>query len=259
MSFGRYNGPQRPRLTLLDKQSSAPAEIVFQFKPINFTENQAANWASSSSLGRDNPILQYNSGDQVVYEFEAQFWAETEADAIETIIEALRNARRRDDNLGRPPLWNFNWGSIISDNVVVKSVGDIRYSDVRPDGTARGANCRITLWKYEQTDIILTDPNKPLPSTYYRPAKVGEIWEQVALREYGDPLLGDALRRMNPQLHVPGDKPATVLALLPVSRFQGIAIEPYSIPLQRTTAGIAARKAMWDKRSQSRGSAIVLL
>lgn len=251
-----FIGPPKPSLTPIDKKTSA-SKIVFQFRPLGMQEDRGNFYGSANTHGRENPILQFNHGEQIGWSFNCVLYAERFTDDVQPKLDALKEALKRDPKLKRPPLYSFVWGKIINEVVVVQSLGNIQYTDVRPDGTIRGASLPIKLLKYTQTDLEVTDPNKPPPSTFYVQAKDGDMWEHIAGREYGDPLIGDILRRLNPALPVPGDKPGTTLALLPAERFADVEVEPYSIPLQRTAAGLARRQKFLDMRSVSKTSTII--
>jgi hypothetical protein len=231
--------------------------IEFQFQPSGMLETAAANWASGTGMTREHPILQYSHGEQRSFQFEARLFAKDFLDNLDDKINALKGAIARDPRLGRPPRWEFTWGSVIPhETVVVKQVGPIKYDDIRPDGTIRGAVFPIVLLVYRMVDVELT--GKPEPSTFYGITRSGDQWEDIALREYGDPLMGDLLRRMHPLIPFPGQNPGVIVALPPAAKLRNEIIEPDSTPLRRTEAGLALRQSMSEKRSHPRESAILL-
>src|SRR3990172_3389398 len=257
MGFLVQWAPPLPELRPHPKANPGVAAIQFQFQPQGPVLNEAASWVSANAQGRDHPILQFARGQQTTITFEAKLFAETITDNIQDKLDALRASSKQLAPFGRPPVWIFVWGSIIHETVVVESVGNIRYDAIRQDGSARGVFFAITLLKYVPYDIQLTDPNAPLGGTFFTRARDGDLWEDVALREYGDPLMGDLLRRRNPDLAEPGDEPVRVLSLPPASTLRLEVIEPVSIPLRRTTAGLALRQSVYESRGATRPSAIV--
>jgi len=246
-----------PQLIPDKRANPGLATIQFQFQPQGLAINEGAAWTAANAQGRDHPILQFARGQQTMITFEAKLFAETITDNIDDKITAMRNSSKQLAPFGRPPVWTFVWGSIINETVVVESVGNIRYDAIRQDGSARGVLFAITLLKYVPFDIALTDPNAPLGGTFFTRARHGDLWEDVALREYNDPLMGDLLRRRNPDLAEPGDVPGRVLSLPPASTLRLEAIEPLSIPLRRTSAGLALRQGVYELRGATRPSAIV--
>ncbi len=126
--------------------------------------------------------------------------------------------------------------------VFVRSVGGIVYDDIRSDGTIRGATLQITLEKiknenaadvagtslaslitstlgivstiagaasFAATKNAINIPGGSLHTTGKTiVAKQGMSFESIALKEYGNPLLGDILRRAQPEKAnlKPGDK-----------------------------------------------------
>ena len=233
-------------------------KITFQFPPQQMTENIGVTWATSNAPTRGVPIVQFAHGELDTISFTAKLWATHALDNIKDKLEAMKRSVRQDPTLLRPPIWLFVWGEAIDDLVVIDSIGGIRYDSLRSDGSVRGCTFAITLSRYTFFDVAATDPNAPPPSTFFVPARSGDIWEAVARTEYGNPDLGDLLRRRNPGLAEPGNNPGQVLALLPRSRYRDEPIEPASIPLQRTTAALTRRLEAWDERTVARESTVLI-
>lgn len=247
------HAPPYPELRPLDEGYPT---INFQFPPISFTENRAANWASQTGMTRENPILQFSNGEQRSFQFQARIWAHNESVSVEPIIDELKRATERDPDLGRPPRWSFVWGTAVSETVVVRSIGNIRYDELRPDGSLRGALLQIELLVWRFTDVEFS--GEPTPSTHYVVLRQGDTWEGVALKEYGDPDLGDLLRRRNPATLFPGCKPGTVVELPPRQKLLDEAeLEPDSGPLRRTEEALEERARLFEARSQPRESLVL--
>lgn len=247
------HAPPLPELRPLDPGFSI---IRFQFPPTGFSEERTVNWASATGMTRENPILQFSNGNQRTYTFGARLWAANSDEDIEPIVIELERATERDPNLGRPPRWCFVWGTAVNETVVVQSIGGIRYDDLRHDGSLRGVTLQMTLLVWRFIDVEIT--GQPLPSTFYAVIKEGDTWESLALREYKDPILGDLLRRQNPEIMFPTDHVGKVVALPPLNTLlESGVLEPDSAPLQRTAESLEVRADLFEKRA-SRKSSIIL-
>lgn len=242
----------RPVLVPVDKGYS---RIPFQFVAENVTQAFSAGWAEGNAMNRDNPILQFTHGMQKVLSFEARLFAETNVDTIQPLIEKLEASVTRDPKLGRPPIWIFVWGSVFDIQCVVESIGGVRYDNIRPDGTFRGATCSMTLRRYEPFDLEVTDPDARPKDTFYRVVREGDLWEHLAARQYGDALKGELLRRLNPS------QPTPVVGktvLMPdADKFYDVIINPEAAPLARTEDGIALRRTMFAQRAKARVSTVL--
>lgn len=252
----RSNEIERP---VLEPHSSNPnfPKFRFQFPPSgDFTEDGVgSDYAEATSLNRPFPIRQFVKGKQRVYSFEAMLFADSVGSNIDKDVDALRRAATRDDDLGRPPIWEFFWGPI-NEVVVVDSVGGIKYGRLRPDGTFRDARFNLQLSVYNQFDIKLTDPDARPHDTVYYIAQDGDTWERIAARQYNSALLGDFLRRRYPSM--PGaPTPGTILRLPDKAKMADLIVTPESIPLKRTAEGLALAREMFRLRGGVRTSLVV--
>lgn len=229
--------------------------IPFQFIPGGLTYNVASNYAETSTLNRDNPILQFTRGALKTISLEVRLFAETSTRDVKPLLDELERACLRDPTLARPPIWVFVWGSVFDIQVVVESIGDVRYDTLRPDGTVHGVTLALSLKRYEAYDLKLTDPDARPKDTFYRQARQGETWESLAGRHYREPLWGEHLRRLNPGLEAPV-LGSTVL-LPDADKLRGTPITPQSFPLARTEAGIAFRRGLFAIRGRSKVSTIL--
>jgi len=186
-------------------------EVRGQFMPSGLVENVAGDWAEQSTIGLDQPILQFVSGRLDTISFDAKLWAlhqgsaNTPKDDLESEPQSIsgtarsrfsdiRNLARSDPDLGRPHVWLFTVGTQFSQLVVVRSVGGIRYDRMRPDGSLRGALFSIDMARYLEAGLSQIAAGESLVSG----ALEGEDYEALAKRVYKEPILGEALRRRNP-------------------------------------------------------------
>ena len=231
-------------------------EIVFQYEPQNLTESASSAYSSSTGMNRSNPFVQFSNGEQRTVTFEARMWASDSTQTIEERIADLKAAVEIDDDLKRPPRYQFIWGSVVDVLVVVQSIGGIRYDRLRPDGTAIGATLSINLMKVVEWDVELVAEDRAT-DTFYSPTKAGDQWETIAVRQYGDALMGELLRRLNPSIPFPSDVPGTIVKLPRPETLRNEPIEPTSPPLERTSEGLALAGRVVAARSISRESSVL--
>jgi hypothetical protein len=254
--------PPKPKLVLLDNsdrqgdRSSLPDVIEFKFQPTDFTMDIGSAWAASTGMNRALPIIQFSHGEQQGFAFTMRLFGEHNDDDVQAQFDLIKSTCLKDEDLRRPPRWQFVWGQFVDETVVVKTVGGIKVDDLRPDGTLRGATFSIQLLVYRSVDVALVAEDRP-SDTFYSVTKRGDTWEDIALREYDEPAYGDVLRQSNAGLPFPGQTPGKIVKLPKLENIRTVIIEPTSIPLARTAAGLALRRDMYAKRSVSRQSAIL--
>lgn len=252
----------RPKLVSLEKDPRnadripTPDEIVFQFQPTDFQADVGAAWATSSGMNRPDPILQYSHGEQRGFSFGMRLFGLNNDMDIQATYDSIVATVAKDDDLRRPPRWQFIWGQFIDETVVVKSVGGIKVGELRPDGTLMDVTFSIQLLVYRSVDVALVAEDRPT-DTFFAVTKRGDTWEDIALREYSDPAYGDILRQRNARLPFPGQTPGVIVKLPKLENIRNEVIAPTSIPLARTASGLALRRDMYAKRSISRQSVIL--
>lgn len=231
-------------------------EIVFQYEPQNVTESYGSAYSSSTGMNRANPLVQFSNGEQKTITFDARMWASDSTQTIEARIEDLKRAVDPDDDLKRPPRYQFVWGSLIDALVVVQSIGGIRYDRLRPDGTAIGCTLSINLMRVVEWDVELVAEDR-VTDTFYAPTKSDDQWETIAVRQYGDALMGELLRRRNPSIPFPGAAPGTIVKLPRPETLRNEPISPSSPPLERTSEGLALAARVVAARSVPRATPVL--
>lgn len=180
-------------------------------------------------------------------------------------IEMLKNFARPDSKLGRQHRFTLNIGTELQFDVFVKSPGRIAYDDIRSDGTIRGASFDMQLIKIRPENVqpesgistaALIKTTLGVATTVAGAAaaaglidipgaslhtidkvidvKEGDTFEKIAAREYGNPLLGDILRRAQPDkldLKVSTERRLQIVTIKR-NEITQIAVEPQSIPLR---------------------------
>lgn len=204
--------------------------IQGQFPPQQLTENVAGVWAEAGTLGLDHPILQFVRGALETITLDAKCWANHQGvlgvleDNIKEVVDQIRGLPRRDPALGRPHVWLLTVGDEFSQQVVVRSVGGIRYDRMRPfNKSLRGAMFSIEFIRYIEYTLEESAKSESLIVN----VREGDFYESIAAREYGDPQMGEVLRRRNPdmldltvgdKLHIPPkDIARAELSLAPAS------------------------------------------
>lgn len=229
--------------------------LTGQFSPTDLTEDISANYAELATLGREQPILQYQRGELIKIRFGAMIWAEHQgifglgADDIEDTVFEVRRLPQRDIDLKRPEIFDLTIGD--TDNLhmtcVVKSVGGVRYDRLRPlDGSLRGVRFNIECWRYDPFDQDLTgSANESLVVT----RKSNESFELMARKVYGSAAVGEPLRRRNPKKVVleTGD----LIRFPPKANLTvGFVLEPASTAMKPTDRQLATRRDFFDLRSR---------
>ena len=209
--------------------------IEGQFPPQQLTENVAGVWAEGNTIGLDQPILQFVRGALETITLEAKVWAKHQGilglfeDNVKDVVDQIRNLPRPDPSLGRPHVWILCVGDEFSQQVVVRSVGGIRYDRLRPwNKSLRGAMFSIEFLRYTEYSL---EAIASVAESLIIDIQDGDFYETIAAREYGDASLGEVLRRRNPGMLDP--KSGEQLHIPPVNIVRGqLSLTPTSLPLK---------------------------
>ena len=240
------------------EDGSNPKELQGQFEPEDLTENIRSNYSQTTSLNRSHPITQFISGDLETITFTATLWnRDVLFGKAEEHLNLLKNWTRRDAKLGHPPILNF-WvgdGMVTMARCTIASLGGIKYHRPTLGGLLKGVTLQITLNRYENFNL-----EGDVGETRYHKSKEGDYYEMLTQREYGSAIMGDLIRKRNP------DKPnivvTDVIALPTKDKFRKDRVEPTSIPFQnsfkrRPSPQRALRLYMFDQRDRSKISHIL--
>ena len=253
-------------------------ELKGQFGPIDPGEDISVAWQQHTTLGRQNPILQFLHGNADTFSFTAFFFSMHQGGSLGSVLsgsfgslgakddktpekslDVLRSWARVDNNKGRPPRVSFTVGDgkISIDQAVITALGRITYFyPPKESGGIRGVTIPITLLKSSEYSL---ETFTPVETRYHR-VKTGEYYELITYREYGSAILGDVIRKRHPdkQELTEGD----VVKLPSIEAIRTERVEPKSIPFYKgyttkTTATKQLRQEVFERNDFVYYSAIV--
>jgi len=178
----------------------AGTKITGQFTPTNVRLNFGANIIEGGGFGRTNPIIQWVGGTLDEISFQARLFSDTKDDtSAEEKFELLQLLLKAHQPLGRPPLTRFFWGNAINGGMLCfVSQLNAELDEIREDGSQKGMTIDITLKKFTQYTVDRTAA-APMERTPIHNVRANETYEMIALRRYGNALLGVSLRQQNPR------------------------------------------------------------
>lgn len=203
-------------------------------------------------------------------------------------IDKLKSFSRINPELGRPEIFSLTIGTELQYEVFLRSPGSIVYDKPRSDGTIRGATfdmqCEKTRPETEKPETgistaalvkstlgvvgaaagvvaaagVIDIPGASLHTIdKIVTVKEGDTFESIAFQQYGNPLLGDILRRAQPdKLDLPtdGDNKTEIITIKRNEILQ-IAVTPQAIPLRSNTKN----KALLNEFLELRGNPATLI
>lgn len=170
--------------------------------------------AQQARFGFQDPITQWVQGRLRSLTFVSVLFAE---DSDENILGQLSDVVKlsiKDETLGRPPICVFSWGKTISEVCMFDSV-DPEIESLITTGASAGHPKHVTLnftvSRYVPFSQQQIDPTKPAKESYYLVVSAAlQTYEGIAKRYYGRPLLGDRLRKRNPDMPMQPDVGSTI-------------------------------------------------
>jgi hypothetical protein len=122
-----------------------------------------------------------------------------EKERVTRLLDQFERIAVKDETLGRLPILIFSYGDRISQTVLCEAAPQ-QFKSLHPDGSPQEIEIQITLVKYEPFSQRRIDPTKPVKESFLLVATDAErSYEAIARRYYGDPLLGDRLRKRHPE------------------------------------------------------------
>jgi hypothetical protein len=241
-----------------------------QFEATAVSENIPVTWESHTALNRSRSIKQFvNRGDGTL-SFGARFYQDSivgdpflgggpilgnppKLGTSKSLgkLATLKKWCEPDPALRRPPILEFWVGDgHIQMTCVITSLSDIVYG--RPNYFGGFRDVTLTINLEEFTTFSLDDEGAT--DTRYARAKERDYYELLAFFEYGNPMLGDVIRKDHPkqQLLKEGD----TVKLPSIEGVRDKEVTQQSIPLKggfgrKATAQKALVQRVLDRHSQS--------
>jgi len=148
-------------------------------------------------FGFQDALLNWTHGRSKTVNFTTTLFARDESEGVlvQELLRELEDLSQKDDELGRTPICQFSLGSSISEVCLVEIVDPTVVTTLR-NGQPREVRCAITLRKYVPFSQKQIDPTRPVKESFLLVASAAEqSYEAIARRYYGDPMLGDRLRK----------------------------------------------------------------
>jgi hypothetical protein len=238
-----------------------PNQILHgQFEPQDTTENVGSKYSQHNSLNRAHPIIQFVNGVADTLSFNAQLFARDFLfNSVSDDLTLLKTWAKRDPNLRRPHIVSF-WvgdGAIAMDKCVVQGLSDIKYGKPSALGALKDVSLTIHLLQYEPFSLELTEP----PETRYHHAKFDDYYEMLCFREYGNPMMGDVIRKRHPDK--PSIQVADIVKLPSSEAIRKDTVEPKSLALntaygRKETPQRTLRLAVFDEHQRTHVSHVIL-
>lgn len=159
------------------------------------------NLVKQNRFGEQDPIIHWTHGQPKDMRFTGMLYARHtgESDDVQDLFDSLKLLAIKDKDLGRPPIVMFTFGSRESEVVLIERV-DPTIVSVDKDGFTKEIRFDISMTRYVPFSQSQIDPTKPAKESFYLVASAAEqSYEAIALRRYGNPLLGDRIRKRHPQ------------------------------------------------------------
>lgn len=167
------------------------------YEPENVTHTAGSVYADAWALNKRNPIRQFLHGEVETITFTGRFYAVFELLEVEKKVNQLKEWSRKNEDLGRPPICYFFVGldqHVKMESCIIRNVS-VTYDKPGFLGAMKGATVNITIERYDP--FVLTEVQNF--DTRYHFAKLGDTFELIAAREYGNPMLGIQLRQNHPE------------------------------------------------------------
>lgn len=231
-----------------------------QFPPQGLTREVSNNWTEHTALGRSNPITMFLNKKANTLTFNGMFHGDNilEYAKVQERIEKLEEWTEPIADLGRPPVVTFWLGNAhVEQQSVIDSISGITYYEPTITGEMRQVTFTLNLRQYVEFNFNETEAT----DTRYHQTRERDYYEMLTYREYGNPLLGDAIRKLHPSQ--PNLVAGKTVKLPSIAGLRSTKIEPKSIALQtsigrKDTAQKTLRTEMFEKRNISLVSHIVV-
>lgn len=243
----------------LISQDVKTEQVMGQF-PAEISEEVSSEYAQYKSLNRENPVVQFVSGNADTLSFTARFYARDAVfSGVKESITQLKKWARRDPKKERPQILSFRVGDgyLSMESCVITGLGSIVYQRPTVLGALRDVSVTINLLSYEE----FTMEDAQLYETRYHRAKEAEYFELICENEYGNAYFGDVIRKRHPDKEI--IQPSDIIKLPSIEAIQTERVEQKSLILKtaygkKETPQRTARLEAFDKTNRSHVSHIVV-
>lgn len=168
-----------------------------QFEAQNVSEQITTTWAQHTSLNRENAISQFVHGNSDQVSFSSRFFKNNAFDTTpEEKLKKLKSWAKIDPSVRRPPILQFWVGD--GHLTVDCYISGIAIDYGRPEmfGGLRDVTFNMSLNQFSSFSI----DDEGVTDTIYVRAKERDYYELIAFYQYGNPLIGDIVRKDHPTL-----------------------------------------------------------
>lgn len=277
--LGGAASPEAKSWALIGQDKEFKIEFRGQFIAEGMSESTGSVLGENTTINKDQPNFQWLNGEATPFTFKSRIHASDSFMNIKQQVQMLKSFTRRNKDLRRAPIFLFTAGTEIGFTCFVKGV-KILYDELREDGSIRGVVVDITLQEIEDTVVEnaatslaaqikfvsgMIGPAAGLKSQLGKLVKIpggslhtidrqvtarwGETFEGIAAAEYGQALLGDILRRVQPDKS--NLKAGDTVLLVEASEIQQIAVTPQSVALKNTKTNAALRDEFLALRNKA--------
>lgn len=230
-----------------------------QFEPVNMSKNVKPNWVGHTALNRANEILQFlnQSADTVSFDI-VLYDRDSVFSNAEEDYYLLESWAKPDEIYGnRPPVLTFwvgtGWEMM---DCVIESLSP-KFGRPTWFGNIRSVQASITLRKYTAFDL----ESKAAGETRYHRAAVRDYYEMLTQKEYGNPMLGDVIRKRHPTK--PNVQTGDVIKLPSIEAIRKDKVETKSVALQtaygkKQTPQRDLRREMFERRNRTYVSHVII-
>lgn len=221
-------------------------ELEAQFDPEQGMERSLSpQLGTAVSAGSSLPHVQAVSGGLDVVRFDDVFRAQLSITDIRPQIDTLERLARVDPSIGRIPRIQLTWGDLEITGFV--SALTTRITDYWWTGLPKACAFTIEITRAEELGL----ETGPAGETLYVVLGSGETFEELGRRYYGDPLLGELIRRQNPSL-ADGEAAGDLVKVLEANHpaVAGVRVAPTSIPLLDGGGWDAIVEGLCESRGQ---------
>lgn len=231
-----------------------------QFHPEDMTMDIGSTYNEKFSLNRQHAISQFLHGEVETISFRSRFVATTVIEDLEDHLATLKSFVRRDDSLERPPILEFWVGNgsfnLFNNQTILQSLSGIAYHRPTFLGGLRHVEFTVNLREYKEATV----EDLAIGNTRFHRAKFADYYEALAEREYGNPRLGDAIRKLHPDK--PNIQTGNVIELPTQSKLRRTKLTQTSIPLQtgfdrKDTPQKVLRQNIFDARNRTKVSFVL--